>query len=211
MLIDVNKVSITKRLSVTDDDGNIISRLYIRDKEDGKHVFLFRLKTNKAYRKKHLASELIKLAIEKYKHRGLILRACHQEGGPSTTTLIKMYRKLGFKRKGKSKTMYFDPPKVLKIGDKTKLNCPNCNSFMRVAKLSYWFTCIGAYDVESSSLSWTDHGRKCHKCGLDFVPGDVLTFKGFKTNRWDSLKDLKQWIDDINAGKGKNKMEKTWQ
>ena len=206
MLIDVNKVSVTSRLSVNDDNGKIISRLYIRDKEDGKPVFLFRLKTNKSHRRKHLASELIKLAINEYGHRGITLRACHQEGGPSNTALIKMYRKYGFKRKGKSKVMYIDPPQGDKVGDKTKLHCPNCNSFMRVARLSYWFVSIGAYDAETSSIEYTNNGRKCHKCDLEFVPGDVLRFKGFEINRWNNLEDIKKWIDEVNAGNGKNKM-----
>jgi hypothetical protein len=205
MYIDEADISTTKRFSICA-KGKIVSRVYVRDKGDDKHVYLFRLKTNKSHRREGLAKDIIESVIEKYKHRGITLRAGGQKDSLSTTALIKIYRKFGFTRKGKTNTMYLDPPKVLKVGDKTKLHCPNCNNFMRLAKLSYWFTCVGAYDAESSTLSYTDQGRKCHKCGLSYVPGHVLTFKGFEANRWDSIEDLKQWIDDVNAGKGKNIM-----
>jgi len=116
--IDVNKVSTTHRLSISNDNGKIISRLYIRDKQDGKHVYLFRLRTNKQHRREHLATELIKLAIYKYGSRGIILRACGQKDSLSTTDLIKMYRKFGFIKKDKTNTMCIDPPIKIKVGNK---------------------------------------------------------------------------------------------
>jgi len=116
--IDVNKVSTTHRLSISNDNGKIISRLYIRDKQDGKHVYLFRLRTNKQHRREHLATELIKLAIYKYGSRDIILRACGQKDSLSTTDLIKMYRKFGFIKKDKTHTMYIDPPIKIKVGNK---------------------------------------------------------------------------------------------
>jgi hypothetical protein len=112
-----------------------------------------------------------------------------------------MYKKFGFKRKGTSKVMYIDPPKGYKVGDKTKLHCPNCNTFMRVARLSYRFVSIGAYDAETSSLEHTNNGRKCHKCDLEFVPGDVLRFKGFEIHRWNNIEDIKKWIENVKAKK----------
>jgi hypothetical protein len=202
--IDVNSVSITKRFSISE-NGKVVSRVYIRDKEDDKHVYLFRIKTNKSHRRKGLATAIINLVIEKYKHRGITLRAGGQKESLSTTALIKIYRKFGFIRKGKTNTMYIDPPTKMKVGDKTKLHCPNCNSLMRAARLSYWFESVGAYDAVTSSMQHTDDGRKCHKCGLEFVAGYDLKFKGFIINRWSNIEDLKSWLNDVNDGKGENR------
>ena len=107
MKVENTQVSRTERFCIYD-KKKIVSRLYIRDKDDGGAVFLFRLKTNKSHRNKGLAKQLINSAIKKYKDRGITLRACGQDGGPSTTTLLKMYRKFGFKRKSDTKTMYYD-------------------------------------------------------------------------------------------------------
>ncbi len=203
MMIDKNKVSETHRLSISE-NGKIISRLYIRDKQDDKPVYLFRVKTNVSHRRKGLASELIKSAIEKYKKRGLILRACHQKAGPSADVLIKIYKKFGFKRKGQTKTMYIDPPKILKVGDRTELRCPICNRFMRVANLPYEWTSHSAYGDAQHETSYTDNGRECKKCGLQYLHQDYIIYKSFRIEVFETLSELKQWFKDVDEGKGKD-------
>lgn len=91
------------------------------------------------------------------------------------------------------------------IENKTKLRCPNCNSLMRSARLTYLFENQGRLSDKVSYMHTTDNGRKCHKCKLEYVPGDIFRFKGFEINRWDRVEDLKRWIEDVKAGKGKDR------
>ena len=109
--VDIAPISITERFAIYKDD-KIISSLYIEDKKDSKPVCLFKLETNKECRRQGYATELVNSAIKRYQDRGIILEVCSQKDGPSIASLIKIYNKLGFKRKGKTKTMYIDPPRV---------------------------------------------------------------------------------------------------
>lgn len=207
MMIDKNKVSETHRLSISE-NGEIISRLYIRDKQDNKPVCLFRLKTNKSHRRKGLASELIKLAIDRYKFRGITLRSCSQKDGPSITALMKMYRKFGFIRKGKTQTMYIDPPRKWKKGDRTKVECLNCGNYMTITPMSYSHYYTHGYDDNTTCIDskYDEKAMECKKCKFSHAGGQMVKFKGFSTNHWSKEKPLKQWIDDINNGKGINRI-----
>lgn len=203
--IDKNKVSETHRFSISE-DGKIVSRLYIRDKQDQKPVEMFRLKTGKSYQRKGFATQLINSAIEKYKNRGLTLRACGQKEGPSTNTLIKIYRKFGFKRKGQTKTMYIDPPRKWKKGDRTKTKCPNCGNRMTITPISYMRHYTYGDGGNCSTSDYDELALQCKKCKLSWAGNGNVRYKGFTTNYWTKNYSLKQWINEVNEGKGKHRI-----
>lgn len=204
-IIEIKDISKTTRFAIYD-NKKIISRLYIRDKQDDEPVYLFRLKTNQSYRLKGYATKLIDKVIKKYKHRGIILRACGPMPGLSTTALMKIYKKFGFKRKGKTKTMYIDPPRELQEGDRVKTKCPNCGNCMTVTSMSYLTYSYGYDDLSRECSSNYGKGIKCKRCKLEYAGGTV-TYKKFTVNCWDKDNSLKEWVDKVNAGEGKSRIE----
>ena len=206
--VNVKQISETVRFDISK-DGKIISRLYIRDKNDTKPVYLSRLKTNKSYRRQGLATELLQQVIEKYKYRGVILRASSQADGPSITTLMRMYKKFGFKRKNKTQTMYLNPPRKLKKGDRTKTKCPNCGSFMTITPMSYTYYYRHGYDdlTTCCDSKYDNKALQCKKCKLSYAGNHIIKFRGFETNYWNKEYTLTQWIEEVNQGKGKDRIK----
>jgi len=100
-------------------------------------------------------------------------------------------------------------PELLKENEKPKLKCPNCDANMVTTPLSYVSFYVDGYDDNGrgSSSAYDINGLKCAKCELEYAGGRYIKFKGFTTNFWDEKNTLKQWIDDINEGKGKNRIK----
>ena len=68
---------------------------------------------------------------------------------------------------------------------------------------------IDGYDdnTKVASSAYDPKGISCPKCGFSIADKSYVFFKEFTTNFWDEKNTLKQWIDDINNGKGKERIK----
>jgi len=97
--------------------------------------------------------------------------------------------------------------KIYKEGDKTNVKCPNCGCRMRLTGMHYWYHYEHGYGdgAYCSTEKWTDNGLKCGRCKMKCIRNyQIVDFKGFELNHWDKEHTIKQWIEDVKAGKGKN-------
>ena len=167
-------------------------------------IYIYGLKVDVEYRGKGYATQLIEKALKEHERR-IELKVDKK----NSTNLIKFYRKFGFKRKGKTDIMYIPARKVYKEGEKTKLKCPNCSCRMRRASIYYMSRYTHGYDdlTRCSTSTSDNNGYKCGKCGLTFAGGRYIEFKGFEINTWDKNYTVKQRIEDVKNGEGRNVIE----
>jgi hypothetical protein len=203
--VRVGVVSEVRRFSISE-NGAIISKAKVRDNKDGKPVYLFGLRTNKSHRRRYCATELLNSIIKTYSDRGITLKVFSEHGGPSNNTLMNIYRKFGFKRKGKTNVMYVSPPRKWEEGDRTRIKCPNCGNCMTITPMPYYrYYRDAREDICEITSDYDPCAMQCKKCELSYAGGCLVKYKGFSTNQWSPILPLKEWIDDINQGKGKNR------
>lgn len=105
MIVKNNPVSRTVRYYISNSDKKVVSRVYLKLPEaPGKPLFLFKLKTNKKYRGKGLATALLKKLLKDYKKHDIELGVNSYEE-MSIERLFEFYEKLGFQRKRNTKRM----------------------------------------------------------------------------------------------------------
>lgn len=206
MYVSIDEVATTEKFSISR-DYKIVSRLQIKKQKKGP-VQLSRLKTDKSHRKEGLARELIEKVVNTYRNRGITLKVSSHKDGPTDATLMRIFRKFGFVRKGKTNTMYLNPPRERKKGDRTIVVCPNCDDYMIITPMSYTYYYKHGYgDARCSDSKYDDKAVECKICKLSFAGNHMLKFKGFSTNYWDKEYPLSQWIDEVNAGEGKDRIK----
>ena len=102
------KISETHKYEMRDKRDRLQSRVYVRIPHDSsKPIEVFRLRTNKSYRKKGYASTLVNHVVSKYGwDRDIKLGVCPEKGsGLTKKDLYRFYGRFGFIKKKNSQTM----------------------------------------------------------------------------------------------------------